>query len=485
VSVPAVGTAVTLLVSVMRAANLDVLVPTVTVDPACAVGHDVEVSAVPFELPESYRERLMSAADPGVVWYYTHAAGANQSVRVTVRADVEGRVLGATLFGQGENGTAHAIAGVACCVDQPVVISGAAVAAWRYTRFYVAPVAKSDTTVTLRRFSIEWEPVETGTSGHPHHAPSAGPAQVVMPTPFYSINRSCDVSYGITCASDNPDNCLPVFCDLSPSTARLTGGSVATLALGSQLGGALWSPTWASTAASTSLYSLTLSAQNTDHQQLCGVSSTLFYARLNTEQEYTASLGSIRVSFTAYTVEMLNQGGQYTLWSIPLLWTRRVPVVSLRNLTEFCVCEGTTGDACGSSTCNGGGGTCWWKRAVIDDTASLLVPYSSTLPLTVYYLRTADMLVNDTVWLHVTNPTTLGALIEARTGASSTTVAERQFVWALNRVYAQTHQPTKKTPVTLPLADWTLADVVADTRELAATATVLFAAWPADLPPDP
>jgi hypothetical protein len=39
--------------------------------------------------------------------------------------------------------------------------------------------------------------------------------------------------------------------------------------------------------------------------------------------------------------------------------------------------------------------------------------------------------------------------------------------------------------VTLPLANWTLADVVADTRLLAATATVLFGAWPTDLPSDP
>jgi hypothetical protein len=464
VSVPAVGTAVTLLVSVMRAANLDVLVPTVTVDPACAVGHDVEVSAVPFELPESYRERLMSAADPDAVWYYTHAAGANQSVRVTVRADVEGRVLGATLFGQGENGTAHAIAGVACCVDQPIVIAGAAVAAWRYTRFYVAPVAKT-TTVYLHRFSIEWEPVETGTSGHPHHAPSAGPGQVTLRTPFVIgqtlAGLSGDQDIFKTVAADCDSNAIPVVYMNTGTFAPMivsTPHGHATTELSRRI-------VFTSDSSLIAQYAIAVTSQ--DRTAYAHLSPPISWSE-KPDYDHTTGLAHIT------SVYPFNFGNPLF---VPVFWLLAVAFNTSR--TALVACESP------SQTFNH---HIAYVETTVDVTyprAVIISPHASPLPTTGLWPRTTDIVVNDTVWLHVANPTTLGALICARTNASSTTVAERQFVWALNRVYAQTHQPGKTTPVTLPLADWTLADVVADTRELAAAATVLFGAWPADLPPDP
>jgi hypothetical protein len=470
------GTRLTLLVSHASGGGL-VLSQTGTV--AATIDAEATATAAPLDLPANSR----SLFDANAVRYYMRASSLLH-VKITVRVYTEGLAAQSVLVGVSSNaGQPHVgLAALSCCTDTTVVLSTDTIATHRFTAFRVVAANGGHAHVTTA--TIEWAALDATPDNEETQLVHAieRPYDHVLLRYAYEIMSFEEAEMGAD-VSTNPYDPSPWQRGLGAPMARACGSASETMAI------------------NTTLTLRDVSVQCTYvpfiRQYLTETTGTVQNTRwiYGSTQcgQHTVPSASVSLVTCVGGLESVYQTTDVYYSSVGLALSTRAhvstPVYALP-LAVMTVVNVTTVSV--PMNCPFAGFYCGFRTLTLATGNAVYWPPNVTTPASVYWPRTPNYdSVTGLVWIVVLeDDLTLGAAIAAYTNSTPPTIAERQMSWLLTRAvhahtaYTSTHPPLNV--YSLALADWTLAEVTADTRVLQRDDVVLWSDnLPAGLPPDP
>jgi hypothetical protein len=463
------GTRLTLLVSHASGGGL-VLSQTGTV--AATIDAAANATAAPLDLPANSR----SLFNANAVRYYMRASSLLH-VKITVRVYTEGLAAQSVLVGVSSNASHVGLAALPCCTDATVVLSAETIATHRFTGFRVAAVNGGHAHVTAA--TLGWAAADAtpdNVETQLIHAIMRPHDHVELRYP-YSIMSFTEAGAIVSSGADGWLRGLAgVMASECASVAEKTAINT-TLTLRDTSNRLTYVPFIRQYATETTgtiqnqwyIFGNVSSSHNRvpdAHIQgmTCAADFEVWY---KTADMYFRDTG-LAVSTRAHATN--------PIYALPLAMMTIVNVTSVST----------------PMNCPSSGLYCGFLTLMLATGNVVVWPPDTTIPSFVYWPRTPNSdSVTGLVWIVVLeDDLTLGAAIAAYTNSTPPTIAERQLSWLLTRaVHAHTAYTTTDPPLnvySLALADWTLAEVTADTRVLQRDDVVLWSDnLPAGLPPDP